>query len=159
MCRATLASGFVGLLLLVGAATACSEEPREPAPITRLREVAATLPIPTGTEVIGKDFMTNTPVFQDPLFSASLQYRTLSDVNLEDAVAGLVAEFESAGWKVTNLSTNWAYDNLAAHNGGFRFERDGEPGHAYLQYVIPPDIDTPMTKPAKVVITLSLEAP
>ncbi len=158
MGKTTLASGLVGLLLLV-ATTACSEEPREPAPITRLREVVATLPIPAATEVIGKDFVTNTPVFQDPLYSASLQYRTLSDVDLEDAVAGLVAEFESAGWKVTILLSNWAHENLAGQNGGFRFERDGEHGFAYLQYAIPPDIETPMTKPAKVVITLSLEAP
>ena len=67
-----------------------------------------------------------------------------------------VREFESAGWTVvTDPYSDFVFENLAAHRGGFRFEKGGDAGSAYLGYVLPPG-DTPLKKPAKVMILLSL---
>ncbi len=148
-------SALVVVLLAVGAATSCSTEPRQ---LAELRKLAATLPVPAGAELTYESFVANTPgIFDDEQYSGTIQYATLREVNLEDVTADVVREFESAGWTVTNLSTDVVDENLAVHKGTFIFEKAGESGTAYLDYALPP-VGVPMKKPAKVEIAFNLAA-
>jgi len=150
-----VAANFVALLIVVGSAMSCASEAPE---LTHLRKVAETLPVPAGTELLQKDFLANRPgMFDDEQFSGTLQYLTLSEVDLEATTNRVAEEFESAGWNVTRQSEIFDDENLVAQKGSFEFRKDGETGNAYISYVIPP-IDVPIRKPAKVQIVLALNA-
>ncbi len=150
-----MVSNLVVLLVMVGTAASCSSEPRQ---LARLRAVAATLPVPDGADLFHESFVANTPeMFGDEEYRGSLQYLTLAEVDLEDATADVLTQFESAGWSVTNLTTDFVHENLAVHKGTFQFSKGADSGSAILDYAIPP-VGTPMKKPARVVIVFSLTA-
>ena len=152
--RRTIGSALLIAVLITAAS--CTVERGQ---IKRLRKLAATLPVPDGTELVSETFESRRPNIFDPEeFHGTLSYKTRADVSLREATEKVIAQFEASGWTALRQDAEFVDENPVAHRAAVRFEKAGNAAMAYLHYDVPLDSRIPVKVPARAWVTLSVAA-